>query len=279
MPYVPDGRPLLRQAFEGRYAMPAFNVSSLEMARACIEAAEVERAPIILQTYPGDLEQASPAVFAATVRSLAEEASVPVMLHLDHGDGLERAVACLRAGYGSVMFDGAELPLEENIVATRLVARVAHAAGAAAEAAAGSFGGGEGGDGDGDDGVHLTEPEVAARLLHESGADMVACSVGSRHGQPSQLDLARLEGIADAVRAPLVLHGGSGIPERDLARATELGVVKVNIGAALFRALLGAWREAAPAAALHYDVLPKAREAVRAVAREKIRWMRVHVGR
>ena len=275
MPYVPDGRPLLRQAFEGRYAMPAFNVSSLEMARACIEAAEAESAPVILQTYPGDLEQASPAVFAATVRTLAEEASVPVMLHLDHGDGLERAVACLRAGYGSVMFDGAELPLEENIAATRLVSRVAHAAGAAAEAAAGSFGVGEGGD----DGVRLTEPGVAARLLHESGADMVACSVGSRHGQPSKLDLTRLEAIAGAVRAPLVLHGGSGIPERDLARATELGVVKVNIGAALFRALLGAWRDVAPTAALHYDVLPKAREAVRAVAREKIRWMRVHVGR
>jgi len=272
MPFVSDGRSLIRQAFDGRYAMPAFNVSSLEMGRACIEAAEEERAPIILQTYPGDLEQATPHVFAAMVRALAEEASVPVMLHLDHGDGLERAMACLRAGYSSVMFDGDELPLEENIAISGRIAELAHAAGAAMETAAGGFGGGEGGAG-----VHLTEPETAATLMRESGADMVACSVGSRHGQPSQLDLDRLQAIAEAVRAPLVLHGGSGIPAADLARATELGVVKVNIGAALFRAVVGAWREAAPAAAVHYDVLPVVRDALKKVAREKIRLMRVHV--
>jgi len=272
VPFVPDGRTLIREAFEGGYAMPSFNVSTLEMARACVEAAEAERAPIILQTYPGDLEQATPRVFAALVRALAEEASVPVMLHLDHGDGLERAVACLRAGYSSVMFDGAELPLDDNIALTRRIAEVAHAAGAAVEAAAGSFGGGEGDE----DAVALTEPALAERLVRESGTDMVACSVGSRHGRPSRLDLRRLEAIAQVVRGPLVLHGGSGIPADDLARATELGVVKVNIGAALFRALLGAWREAAGTAERHYDVLPVARAALTSVARQKIRWMRVH---
>lgn len=272
MPFVPDGRALIREAFEGGYAMPSFNVSTLEMARACVEAGEAERAPIILQTYPGDLEQATPHVFAALVRALAEEASVPVMLHLDHGDSLERAVACLRAGYSSVMFDGAALPLDDNIAVTGRIAEVAHAAGAAVEAAAGSFGGGEADE----DVVELTEPALAARLVRESGADMVACSVGSHHGRPSRLDLGRLEAIARAVNGPLVLHGGSGIPADDLARATELGVVKVNIGAALFRALLGAWRDAAGTAEQHYDVLPIARAALTSVAREKIRWLRVH---
>jgi fructose-bisphosphate aldolase, class II len=272
MPYISDGRSLIREAFAGRYALPAFNVSSLEMGRACIEAAEEERAPIILQTYPGDLEQATPRVFAAMVRALADEASVPVMLHLDHGDGLDRAVACLRAGYSSVMFDGDELPLAENVAASKTIAAVAHAAGASMETAAGGFGGGEG-----EGAIHLTEPDAAATLMRESGSDMVACSVGSHHGKPSKLDLDRLEAIADAVRAPLVLHGGSGIPADDLARATELGVVKVNIGAALFRALVGAWREASPAATVHYEVLPVAREALKQVAREKIRLLRVHV--
>jgi len=272
MPFISDGRSLIREAFSGRYALPAFNVSNLEMGRACIEAAEEERAPIILQTYPGDLEQATPRVFAGMVRALADEASVPVMLHLDHGDGLDRAVACLRAGYSSVMFDGDELPLEENIAASKTIAAVAHAAGASMETAAGGFGGGEGASG-----VHLTDPAAAATLMRETEADMVACSVGSRHGQPSTLDLGRLEAIAQAVRGPLVLHGGSGIPADDLARATELGVVKVNIGAALFRALVGAWREAAPGAAVHYEVLPVAREALKRVARAKIRLLRTHV--
>ncbi|HKI56606.1 MAG TPA: class II fructose-bisphosphate aldolase [Trueperaceae bacterium] len=271
MPFITDGRTLIRDALAGRYAMPAFNVSSLEMGRACIEAAEAEKAPVILQTYPGDLDQATPHVFAAMVRALAEEASVPVMLHLDHGDGLERATACLRAGYSSVMFDGDELPLAENVARSRTIATVAHAAGASMEVAAGGFGAGEG-----DGGVHLTEPDAAVTLMRETGADMVACSVGSRHGQPSKLDLGRLEAIAEAVRGPLVLHGGSGIPADDLARATELGVVKVNIGAALFRATVSAWREAAPGAQVHYEVLPVVRDALRRVAREKIRLMRVH---
>jgi len=269
MPYVADGRELIRRAFEGRYAIPAFNICSLEMARACVEAAEQERAPVILQTSPGDLEQASPAVMAGMVRALAEEATVPVMLHLDHGDGLPCVVRCLRAGYASTMFDAADRSPDENVRRTRRAATVAHAAGAALEAAAGSFGSGEGG---GDD-LLLTEPEVAERLFSEAQADMVACSVGSRHGQPSRLDLARLEAIAERVRGPLVLHGGSGIPAEDLARAALLGVVKVNIGTVLLRTLLRTWRQEAGAAEWHYDVYRLTREALTAVAREKLEMM------
>jgi fructose-bisphosphate aldolase, class II len=270
MPYVTDGRLLIERAFAGRYAMPAFNVCSLEMARACVKAAELERAPIILQTDPINLRQASPRVMAAMVRALADEAEAPVMLHLDHGDGLARVVSCLRAGYSSVMYDGEALPLEENVRETRRIAEAVHAAGMSLEAAAGSFGGGEGGA----ESVHLTEPEVAARLKEEGGADMVACSVGSRHGQPSRLDLERLAAVAEAVRGPLVLHGGSGIPAGDLARATELGVVKVNIGAALNRAVLKTWRAVAEGTAWHCDAHEAVREALTEVAREKIRLMK-----
>jgi fructose-bisphosphate aldolase, class II len=266
MPYVADARPLLRHAFDHHYAIPSFNVCSLEAARAIVEAAEALRAPVMLQTYPGDLEHASPAVMAALVRALGEEASVPVLLHLDHGDSLERAAACIRAGYGSVMYDGEALPLADNVAAVSRLACFAHAAGVAVEAAAGSFGGGEGHD----ESRHLTEPDDAARLLHEGGADMVAVSVGSIHGHPSTLDLARLERIAQATRGMLVLHGGSGIPAADLAVAVRHGVVKVNIGIASFRALLTTWRERAPGAADHYSVYAAARAAVTAVAREKL---------
>lgn len=269
MPYIRDARPLLRDAFARHYAIPSFNVCSLEMARACVEAAEAEHAPVMLQTYPGDLEHASPHVMAAMVRALAEEASVPVALHLDHGDSLARAAACIRAGYGSVMFDGESMPLDDNIAAVASLVTFAHAAGAAVEAAAGSFGGGEGHD----DGVHLTEPEVAARLLREGGADMVAVSVGSLHGQPSTLDLARLRAIAEATSGMLVLHGGSGIPADDLAVAVRQGVVKVNIGMASVRAVLDAWRREAGPAHDHYPVYNAVRQAVMAVAQDKLRVM------
>ncbi len=266
MPYVRDARPILRDAFERHYAIPSFNVCSLEMARGFIEAAEAERAPVMLQTWPGDLAVVSPHVMAALTRSLAEEASVPVMLHLDHGDSLERVVACIRAGYGSVMFDGESLPPDENVATIARIAQIAGAAGVAVEAAAGSFGGGEGHDEE----AHLTEPEVALRLLGEGGADMIAVSVGSLHGLPSKLDLARLRLIAEATGGMLVLHGGSGIPAEDLAVGVEHGVVKVNIGAASFRALLDAWKTHAPDAPDHWSVYQAAREAVASVARGKL---------
>ncbi len=270
MPFVSDGRILIKRAFDNHYAMPSFNVCSLEMARACVEAAEEERAPIILQTYPGDLEQGSPKVMSAMIRALADEVSVPIMLHLDHGDSADRVAQCIRAGYSSVMFDGEEYSLEENISRTKALADFAHAAGVSLEAAAGSFGGGEGDHSE----VHLTDPEVAEALLTRGSADMVACSVGSIHGQSSQLDIDRLEAIHKLAKKPLVLHGGSGIPAADLAEAVKLGVVKVNIGAALFRALVGTWKQAAPSAELHYPVIGAARNALKEVARNKIQIMK-----
>ena len=248
--------------------MPAFNVGSLVMARACVEAAELERAPIILQTSPGDLTQTSAAVFSAMVRALAREASVPVMLHLDHGDGLERIAACLRAGYSSVMYDGDSLPLEENVAITRRLAAWAHASGVSLEAAAGSFGAGEEGA---SEGLNLTDPEVAGRLLDDGGADMVACSVGSLHGQSSELDLDRLEAIAQRARKPLVLHGGTGIPAEDLDVATTLGVVKVNIGAGLQRPITKLWRAYSGGV---YEVNDAIRAALVDVARQKIHIMK-----
>lgn len=280
MPFVNDGRTLIGKAYEERFAMPSFNVASLEMARACIDAAEAERAPIMLQTYPGDLTHASPRVYGAMIRALAEEASVPIMLHLDHGDGLERAVACLRAGYSSVMFDGAELPLDENVARSKAIARIAHAANASFEAAAGSFGGGEGDEADvGEDDI-TTEPDVAVRMVREADADMVAVAVGSRHGQSSRLDLDLLEELSKAVDGPLVLHGGTGIHPDDVARATELGIVKVNIGMGVVRSTLTAWRHTVPDATMHDPVQEAVRANVMNVAREKIRIMRAsgHAG-
>lgn len=263
--YVSDGRKLIAHAFQHGYALPAFNFCSLEMAKGCVEAAEELQAPIILQTYQSDLSFGSPRVMVGMVRALAEDASVPVMLHLDHGKGLETAVECLRAGYSSVMFDGGALAFEDVVKTTRLVGAIAHAAGASLEVSAESFNKGE---------SEATNPEEAVQLK-EAGADMVACSVGSEHGRESRVDMERLAAIDQAVQGPLVLHGGSGIHPADLSAVPKLGVVKVNVGSASYRAVLGVWREHSAELPSHRTVYSEAREAVREQAKKYIRLLGV----
>lgn len=263
MPFVPDGRELIRQTYETGRTMAAFNVCSAEMVRACLEAAEAENTPVILQTYPADLEQVAPKQMAALVRSFAEDARVPVMLHLDHGPTLDLAYACLRAGFSSVMFDGAGLPLDEVLSLSARLAEVAHAQGAAVEVAADSFSGSGA----------LTRPEDALRLRGGSGADMIAVAVGSEHGSSSRLDLTLLADIAAQVQAPLVLHGGSGVSAPDLLAAGRAGVVKVNIGSALYRALRGSWL-ASGTAKNHREGYANTRAALFAVARAKLQALR-----
>lgn len=263
MPFVPDGRTLIAQAYEQKFMLPAFNVCSAEMVRACVEAAEAEGAPVILQTYPTDLAQVAPRQMAALVKSFAEDASVPVMLHLDHGPTLELAYACLQAGFSSVMFDGAGLELPHVIAKTAQLAEVAHAQEAAVEVAAESFSGSP----------VFTNPDEALELKTRSGADMIAVAVGSEHGAAANLELHLLNDIAARVQAPLVLHGGSGVSADDLRAAGRAGVVKVNIGSALYRALRASWASSGTAKT-HRDAYRDTRAALYQVAREKIQALR-----
>lgn len=262
MTRVTDGRTLYSRAYRGRFAMPAFNVCNLEMAQGVLEAAEAERAPVILQTYPGDIAHGGPAL-APLLNVLAEGAGVPVMLHLDHGDGLEMAVDCLKLGYGSVMFDGAELGIEENIARTGPIVEAAHGFGASVEGEVGLFGGDHGS-------VVYTVPEEAARFASESGVDTLAVSVGSEHAQESRLKLDLLRDVAEVTGHPLVLHGGSGIHPDDVREAVTLGVVKVNIGNALSLAVRRGARDALESGLGHYGMFDAIRDAVREVARDKI---------
>jgi fructose-bisphosphate aldolase class II len=266
MPLVRDARALYARAYDERFAMPAFNVCNLEMAQGVLEAAEAEHAPVILQTYPGDIAHGD-AGLAPMLGALGEEASVPVILHLDHGQGLEMVVDRLRCGYSSVMFDGAELDLGENISRMRRIAEVAHAFEASVEGEVGLFGGDHGS-------VVFTDPGEAERFMAESGADTLAVSVGSEHHQKSRLDLARLEAIAGRTKRPLVLHGGSGINSEDVREAVGLGVVKINIGHAISRAMTEGASEALDVKLDHYEMLQVMRHGVRAVAREKQQLMK-----
>jgi fructose-bisphosphate aldolase class II len=251
------------------FAMPAFNVCNLEMAKAVIEAAVVERAPVIVQTYPGDLAHAAfgndVGPLPLLIRALAQEAPVPVIMHLDHGPGLEYNLRCLRAGYNSVMYDGHDLPLDAALAETAAIARAAHALNAAVEGELGTFGGGQGSH-------EYTNPDETP-LMFAQGVDMLAVSVGSEHGQSSRLNLDLLAAINDKVHAPLVLHGGSGIHEDDVRAAVRLGVVKINIGAALSRAWLQGSREGLEAGEDHYGVLGRAMQRVHEVARHRLQLM------
>lgn len=265
MTRVTDGRTLYAQAYREKFAMPAFNVCNVEMAQGVLKAAEDERAPIILQTYPGDIAHGG-AALAPLLRALAEESEVPVILHLDHGEGLEMAAERLALGYSSVMFDGAELSLEENITQTSQVVDAAHKLEASVEGEVGLFGGDH-------SSITHTKPEDAARFISESGTDTLAVSVGSEHGQESRLKLDLLQSIAESTEHPLVLHGGSGIHPDDLRKAIVLGVVKVNIGHALSVAMCEGARSALKSGLDHYGMLGAMRDAVREVAQEKIKLM------
>ena len=260
MTFVPDARPLFAGAYAAGYALPAFNVCSLEMAKGCLEAAESLGVPVVLQTYPDDVAQASPHIFVQLARALADEVEVPVALHLDHGRDPAQVGACLRAGYSSVMFDGQGLDFGAVERRTGELAGLAHAAGASLEVSAESFGV----PGATDNRPERTDPEHARRL-RGAGADLVACAVGSEHGRASSLDLALLARIAGAGAGPLALHGGSGIPAPDLRAALRLGVVKVNVGSALYRAVRQTWQDTLELTS-HRAVYAAVRGAVRRAA-------------
>src|SRR6201987_5991844 len=238
--YVTKPRLFFDFALKNRFALPSFNVCNLETARAVIEAAEAEDAPVILQTYFGDLYYGGFDVLPQLLRHLAEQARVPVLVHQDHPDRDQMILRTLRSGYYSVMYDGGHLPLEENIKGAAYIAEIAHGMGAVAEAELGQFGGeGQGGR------VEMAAAEEAKRMVEESGIDTLAVAVGSIHGQSSRLDLGLLQEIAEVTPAPLVLHGGSGIHPDDVRKATTMNVVKINIGADIVRAWMKGLQEGA----------------------------------
>ncbi|HSZ76469.1 MAG TPA: class II fructose-bisphosphate aldolase [Chthoniobacterales bacterium] len=268
--YVTKPRLFFDHALQNHFAVPSFNVCNLEMARAVIVAAEAENAPVMLQSYFGDLYYGGLDVLPQLLRILAEQSRVPVLVHQDHPDNDALILQTLRRGYYSVMYDGAHLPLEENISGAAYITKIAHAMGAVVEAELGLFGGGEG---------HAARVEKASvedsrRMVEESGIDNLAPAVGSVHGGNSRLDLPLLEAIAGVSAAPLVLHGGSGIHPDDLREALHMNVVKVNIGADGFRAWVAGLQEGASLKAgdapLHHVMMNHASAKVSEVARRKL---------
>lgn len=228
MPLV-TSKKLMLDAQKNHYAIGAFNVENMEMVQAVIAAAEELRSPVIIQTTPGTLKYAAPELYYANVAAAAAAATVPVVMHLDHGSSFDLAMRTLRAGYTSVMIDGSHSVFEENIAITKSVVDAAHAMGVPVEAELGKVGGKED-DLDGGNGGY-TVPSEAAEFAERTGVDSLAVAIGTAHGVYKgipKLDVERLSQIREVVSIPLVLHGTSGVPDEAVRDCIARGVCKVN---------------------------------------------------
>ncbi len=224
---------MLIKAKEGKYAVGQFNINNLEYAQAILQAAEEEHSPVILGVsagagrYVGGFK-----TVVKMVEGLMEDyqITVPVAIHLDHGATFEMCKEAVDAGFSSVMIDASAEPLEDNISITRKVVRYAHARGVSVEAELGIVGGQE--DDVIADGVIYADPQECKQLVEETNVDCLAPALGSVHGpykgEPN-LGFEEMEEISNLTDVPLVLHGGTGIPLKDIQRAISLGTAKINV--------------------------------------------------
>ncbi len=225
---------MLLDAQKGGYAVGAFNVENMEMVMAVIAAAEELKAPLMLQTTPSTVKYAGLDMYLANVKTAAERASVPVCMHLDHGDSFDLAMQALRTGYSSIMIDGSHSVFEENIAVTKAVADACRPSHIPVEAELGKVGGKED-DLDGGSGGY-TDPMEAKEFAERTGIGSLAVAIGTAHGvykgEP-KLDLDRLAEIRKVVSIPLVLHGASGLSEEAVKESIKRGICKVNFATEL----------------------------------------------
>lgn len=267
---------LMKHAEAGKYAVGAFNCNNMEIVQAIVEAAEAEKAPVIIQASQGAIKYAGLDYIMALARTAADSVSVPVAMHLDHGTDFDQVMRCIRYGFTSVMIDGSKYPLEENIAITNKVLEVARAVGVTVEGELGKIGGTE-------DDVHVddrdatfTDPQEAKYFVEKTGVDLLAIAIGTAHGQykgEPKLDFPRLEKIKALVNIPIVLHGSSGVPDESIRTAIELGVRKINIDTNLREAFVAGVKDSLAKNPKEIDprnILGPAKKQMSAIIREKI---------
>ena len=259
---------------EEEYAIGAFNVHNMEYTQAVIKAAEIEKAPVILMIGEAMLPFAGLEMLAHICKFAAQNSKVPVAVTLDHGKSLDNIKKSIELGL-SVMFDGSGLSFEKNVELTRSVVEMAHRKGVSVEGELGCIGGSE--DGEEARLSGMTEPKLAARFVELTGVDALAVSIGNAHGfyksKPS-LDFERLAKIKELVKVPLVMHGGSDLPDEQAKRVIELGMKKFNVGTELKQVYSETLKQTLnqhPMPIQPPTVLEPAREAVTTLVRRKIK--------
>jgi len=292
-------RDLLVPARKDCYAIAALNVQNLESLSAVAEAATEENSPVIVQITPSAIKYAGLAYMSNLVKTAAQLVSVPMTLHLDHGEDFDTAAKCVDAGFTSVMIDGSFLTFDENVILTKRVVSIAHPRGVSVEAELGKLAGVEERSVEEKEAI-LTDPKAAGEFVGKTGVDALAVAIGTSHGaykfkSEPKLDLERLKLISEVVSIPLVLHGASsvpewlvekatkygaalsgakGIPEEQIKRAISMGIAKINIDTDLRLAFTATVREVLTNSPKEFDprkILGPAKEAMREVAKSKMR--------
>lgn len=269
---------MLKKANAEGYAVGQFNLNNLEFTQAILQAAEAEKSPVILGVSEGAARYMGG--FTTVVKMVEGllhdyKISVPVAIHLDHGSSFEKCKEAIDAGFTSVMIDASHHPFEENIEITTKVVEYAHAKGVSVEAELGTVGGQE--DDVVADGVIYANPQECVELVKRTGIDCLAPALGSVHGpykgEPN-LGFTEMEEIQKLTGVPLVLHGGTGIPTKDIQRSVSLGTAKINVNTENQIASAKAVREVLAAKPNEYDprkYLGPARDAIKETVIGKMR--------
>ena len=264
---------IIGMAEKGGYCIPAFNVYNTETVMGVIAAAEEAKAPVIIQIYPRLIKEEVGFYVCPAVVAAARRASVPICFHLDHGPSEFEVIRSLAWGCSGIMIDGSVHSIEENIALTKHIVEVCSAVGVGVEGEIGHVGSVN------DEAMdEFTEPDEAARFVKETGVTCLAVLIGNAHGhykKPPKLDIERVKAIREATGGiPLVLHGGSGIPDDQVKAAIAAGVRKMNIGTDVCCAFADGTKETLddPKRSIAIDIfMKKPIESVKKLALEKIK--------
>jgi len=266
---------ILQDAESGGYAVGLFNMLNLEMARGIIEAAEEERSPLILGIAEVHLPFIPMEYAAPIMRQIAQDASIPVCLHFDHGVGFPQILEAMRQGFTSVMYDGSTLSYDENVANSREIVKIAHALGVSVEAELGRVGGAESSTGGDNESLEeeYTNPAQVVDFIEKTNIDALAVAIGTAHGpykNPPVLDIDRLTEIYKISSKPLVLHGGSGLSDYDFKNTITNGIRKVNICTEMCIAAHKAYANAYESGNSFESSTISAKDAVKDVVRKKM---------
>ena len=292
---------MFAKALVSDYAIGAFNVNNMEIVQGIVDAAKIEKAPLILQVSAGARKYARPAYLLKLVEAAIEDTGLDICLHLDHGEDFDICKKCVDDGFTSVMVDGSKHPFEENIALTKQVVEYAHAHGVVVEAELGKLAGVEDNISVDERSAKFTDPDEAAEFVERTGVDSLAIAIGTSHGAykfngDPYLDFDRLKEIHALIpETPLVLHGAStvlkefvdrcneyggqipgaqGVPEEMIREATKYGICKVNIDTDLRLAMTAEIRRFLIESPSEFDprkYLGPARDAIQRMVQHKIR--------
>jgi len=270
------GTHLLDVANTHSFAVPAFNISDWAMSQGIFEISEEKGAPLIIAIHPDELRHTGVDLMPA-IRQRAQKSSVPVAIHLDHGTTYEHILLAIQSGFTSVMIDGSMLPFETNMALTKRAVEAAHAVGVSVEGELGTIGKTDGEAEDGTANIIYTDPDDAVLFVRETGVDSLAVAIGTCHGiYPSwmkpEIKLDLLRDIKAKVDVPLVLHGGSGNPDFEIAESVKLGINKINISSDIKVAYHSKMREVLQDAGLRepLSIQPACVAAMKITAAQKI---------